>query len=204
MAASSAPSRSSSSPSDSFMKALLMVRDPEHDWYRPFGDAGKPGQPRRRPVLIRLARHRTGPRGEPLPGPRPHGLVLHPQGHRLPRLQGAALATAPGVGMNLATRAPESARSGAWFDAAALPESLIAVLAETGRHYLPWVARATREVPEGVYGIAYLNPNSCLGSDGGARVMHSKSRRADAHHDRDSARRGRTHRVRPVPRRRLS
>jgi hypothetical protein len=41
--------------------------------------------------------------------------------------------------------ASESARSGVWFDAAQLPDSLIGVLAETGRHYLPWVARATRD-----------------------------------------------------------
>ena len=34
---------------------------------------------------------------------------------------------------------------GEWFDAGDLPESLVALLAETGRHYLPWVARATRE-----------------------------------------------------------
>ncbi|HEY3833175.1 MAG TPA: glutathione S-transferase N-terminal domain-containing protein [Acidimicrobiia bacterium] len=32
---------------------------------------------------------------------------------------------------------------GDWFDVDALPESLFAVLAEAGRHYLPWVARAT-------------------------------------------------------------
>jgi glutathione S-transferase len=32
---------------------------------------------------------------------------------------------------------------GEWFDADALPASLIAVLAEAGRHYLPWVAAAT-------------------------------------------------------------
>jgi glutathione S-transferase len=35
--------------------------------------------------------------------------------------------------------------AGEWFDAGDLPESLVALLAETGRHYLPWVARATRE-----------------------------------------------------------
>jgi len=34
---------------------------------------------------------------------------------------------------------------GEWLDAADLPESLVALLAETGRHYLPWVARATRD-----------------------------------------------------------
>jgi glutathione S-transferase len=32
---------------------------------------------------------------------------------------------------------------GAWFDADALPDSLVALLAEAGRHYLPWVAEAT-------------------------------------------------------------
>lgn len=32
-----------------------------------------------------------------------------------------------------------------WLDPARLPESLIVLLAETGRHYLPWVAVATRD-----------------------------------------------------------
>ncbi|MEO8605366.1 MAG: glutathione S-transferase N-terminal domain-containing protein [bacterium] len=40
--------------------------------------------------------------------------------------------------------APHERQFGDWFDTAALPDSLIAVLAETGRHYLPWVAEATR------------------------------------------------------------
>jgi glutathione S-transferase len=40
---------------------------------------------------------------------------------------------------------PHNRRFGNWFDAAALPDSLIALLAETGRHYLPWVAEATRD-----------------------------------------------------------
>ncbi|MDX2165994.1 MAG: hypothetical protein SF182_02990 [Deltaproteobacteria bacterium] len=34
---------------------------------------------------------------------------------------------------------------GDWLPSGALPDTLIALLAETGRHYLPWVARATRE-----------------------------------------------------------
>jgi glutathione S-transferase len=34
---------------------------------------------------------------------------------------------------------------GTWFGAGDLPESLVTLLAEAGRHYLPWVARATRE-----------------------------------------------------------
>ena len=34
---------------------------------------------------------------------------------------------------------------GGWFDGGALPDTLIDVLAEVGRHYLPWVARATVE-----------------------------------------------------------
>lgn len=37
------------------------------------------------------------------------------------------------------------APTGAWLDAHDLPASLVALLAETGRHYLPWVARATRD-----------------------------------------------------------
>lgn len=36
-------------------------------------------------------------------------------------------------------------QAGAWFAAGDVPDSLVALLAETGRHYLPWVARATRE-----------------------------------------------------------
>lgn len=40
--------------------------------------------------------------------------------------------------------APWGRTFGDWLEPAALPDSLIAVLAETGRHYLPWVARATR------------------------------------------------------------
>ncbi len=38
---------------------------------------------------------------------------------------------------------PDAQRFGDWFTADPLPESLIALLAELGRHYLPWVARAT-------------------------------------------------------------
>ncbi len=40
---------------------------------------------------------------------------------------------------------PRDREFGEWFDAESVPHSLIALLAETGRHYLPWVARATRE-----------------------------------------------------------
>ncbi len=40
---------------------------------------------------------------------------------------------------------PHRQRFGAWLDVDAIPESLIAVLAQAGRHYLPWVARATVE-----------------------------------------------------------
>ncbi|MEM7093626.1 MAG: glutathione S-transferase N-terminal domain-containing protein [Actinomycetota bacterium] len=40
---------------------------------------------------------------------------------------------------------PQRQTFGEWVDADGLPESLIAVLAETGRHYLPWVATATVE-----------------------------------------------------------
>lgn len=40
---------------------------------------------------------------------------------------------------------PTREEFGDWFDADALPESLIAVVAEAGRHYLPWVATATVE-----------------------------------------------------------
>jgi glutathione S-transferase len=39
---------------------------------------------------------------------------------------------------------PRDRQFGDWFDAAP-PDSLIALLAETGRHYLPWVAKATRD-----------------------------------------------------------
>ena len=40
-------------------------------------------------------------------------------------------------------QSPSQQQHGQWFEADDLPESLIAVLAETGRHYLPWVAEAT-------------------------------------------------------------
>jgi glutathione S-transferase len=39
--------------------------------------------------------------------------------------------------------APPTAELGAWFDPDALPDTLVALLAEAGRHYLPWVAEAT-------------------------------------------------------------
>lgn len=39
--------------------------------------------------------------------------------------------------------APLGAELGAWDDPADLPETLVALLAEAGRHYLPWVAEAT-------------------------------------------------------------
>lgn len=38
---------------------------------------------------------------------------------------------------------PDDAEFGAWHAPAELPETLVALLAEAGRHYLPWVARAT-------------------------------------------------------------
>ena len=38
---------------------------------------------------------------------------------------------------------PQLQQFGDWADEHALPETLISVLAEEGRHYLPWVARAT-------------------------------------------------------------
>ena len=38
---------------------------------------------------------------------------------------------------------PSRQAEGAWFDADDLPDSLITVLTEAGRHYLPWVAEAT-------------------------------------------------------------
>lgn len=38
---------------------------------------------------------------------------------------------------------PQLQQFGEWFDVDALPASLIAVLAEAGRHYLPWAAEAT-------------------------------------------------------------
>lgn len=41
--------------------------------------------------------------------------------------------------------APWDRTFGAWLAPDALPETLIALLAETGRHYLPWVAAATRD-----------------------------------------------------------
>lgn len=40
---------------------------------------------------------------------------------------------------------PRSQQLGDWFDADDLPDSLFDVLAEAGRHYLPWVAAATRD-----------------------------------------------------------
>lgn len=40
---------------------------------------------------------------------------------------------------------PERQDFGDWFDPTALPDTLIPVLAEAGRHYLPWVAKATVE-----------------------------------------------------------
>jgi len=39
---------------------------------------------------------------------------------------------------------PRDRTFGAWLDASAPPDSLLALLRETGRHYLPWVAEATR------------------------------------------------------------
>jgi glutathione S-transferase len=38
---------------------------------------------------------------------------------------------------------PRGRTFGDWLDVAHLPDTLVALLAETGRHYLPWVARAT-------------------------------------------------------------
>ncbi len=38
---------------------------------------------------------------------------------------------------------PQHQTFGAWFDADSLPDSLVDVIAEAGRHYLPWVAEAT-------------------------------------------------------------
>lgn len=38
---------------------------------------------------------------------------------------------------------PSEAELGAWTEPSALPDTLIALLAEAGRHYLPWVAEAT-------------------------------------------------------------
>ncbi len=40
---------------------------------------------------------------------------------------------------------PRRRQFGDWLPAGEVPETLIALLAETGRHYLPWVAAATRE-----------------------------------------------------------
>lgn len=38
---------------------------------------------------------------------------------------------------------PHQQTFGPWLDADSIPDSLVAVLAEAGRHYLPWVSRAT-------------------------------------------------------------
>lgn len=52
---------------------------------------------------------------------------------------------APGVlPYTHAMAAPWGRTFGDWFTPDALPDSLIALLAEAGRHYLPWVAAATR------------------------------------------------------------
>jgi hypothetical protein len=40
---------------------------------------------------------------------------------------------------------PEDQQFGAWDDPVEVPETLTAVLAELGRHYLPWVSRACAE-----------------------------------------------------------
>ena len=40
---------------------------------------------------------------------------------------------------------PQQHSFGDWFDADAVPDSLVAVIAQAGRHYLPWVAQATAE-----------------------------------------------------------
>jgi glutathione S-transferase len=40
-------------------------------------------------------------------------------------------------------RIPQEQAFGSWFDAGEVPDSLVAVVAEAGRHYLPWVAEAT-------------------------------------------------------------
>jgi glutathione S-transferase len=45
---------------------------------------------------------------------------------------------------------PRGRTYGDWLDVARLPDTLIALLAEAGRHYLPWVARATTAGSAGV------------------------------------------------------
>lgn len=40
---------------------------------------------------------------------------------------------------------PEDFETGEWFDTAQVPDTLIAVLADLGRFYLPWVSRAARD-----------------------------------------------------------
>jgi len=52
---------------------------------------------------------------------------------------------------------PRGTTFGDWFDADDLPDTLIALLAEAGRHYLPWVAEATVEGSATVtMGIAHV------------------------------------------------
>ncbi|MGB7880089.1 MAG: glutathione S-transferase C-terminal domain-containing protein, partial [Ilumatobacteraceae bacterium] len=42
-------------------------------------------------------------------------------------------------------RLPQEQTFGPWLDAGEVPPTLVAIVAEAGRHYLPWVAEATRE-----------------------------------------------------------
>jgi len=44
-----------------------------------------------------------------------------------------------------ALMAPQQHQFDDWLDAGDVPETFVALLAETGRHYLPWVAAATRD-----------------------------------------------------------
>jgi glutathione S-transferase len=48
------------------------------------------------------------------------------------------------VAYTLRMETPTEQSYGDWLEVRALPDTLLALLAETGRHYLPWVAQATR------------------------------------------------------------
>lgn len=82
---------------------------------------------------------------------------------------------------------PQREDFGGWIDAGAVPDTLIAVLAEAGRHYLPWVAvatvegSATVELADGVF--ADIESSPFLDTARGimlARYVQARSDRLDA------------------------
>ncbi len=99
---------------------------------------------------------------------------------------------APGVLHH--TNALSTAREhddGHWFEVDELPDSFLAVLAEAGRHYLPWVARATVEGTATVEfesgAVAHISTTNFLTTARGvmlARYVDARSPELDAILDR--------------------